>query len=126
MLNWPRVTCSSSSSMFAPCSNKRLVTRATTPVLSRPMTVIVASCRTGKEEQKRVGGKRGKRPGGLAALAGFVRGRGRQCGCAPPGFCRPAQAIGAVVHEGVLATAVNYFDPGRNFSYFGLFCKTET
>src|SRR5882724_511236 len=44
MLNWPRVTCSSSASMFAFCSNKKLVTRAMTPVLSRPMTVIVANC----------------------------------------------------------------------------------
>src|SRR6266568_6209967 len=65
MLNWPRVTCSSSSSMLAPCSNKKLVIRATTPVLSRPRKVIVASCRTGKEQQKRVGAKREKRPGGL-------------------------------------------------------------
>ena len=42
MLNWPRVTCSSSASMLARVSNNRLVTLATTPVLSLPMTVIVA------------------------------------------------------------------------------------
>src|SRR5580658_3277071 len=44
MLNCPRVTCSSSASMFACCSKRKLVTRAMTPVLSRPMTVTVAYC----------------------------------------------------------------------------------
>src|SRR5204863_5529944 len=44
MLNCPRVTCSSSASIFARCSNKKLVTWAITPVLSRPMTVMVANC----------------------------------------------------------------------------------
>jgi hypothetical protein len=44
MLNCPRVTCSSSASMLAFCSKRKLVTRAMTPVLSRPMTVMVAYC----------------------------------------------------------------------------------
>jgi hypothetical protein len=43
MLNWPRVTCSSSASMLAFCSKRKFVTRATTPVLSRPITVRVAN-----------------------------------------------------------------------------------
>ena len=43
MLNWPRVTCSSRASMLACCSKRKLVTRAMTPVLSRPMTVMVAN-----------------------------------------------------------------------------------
>ena len=33
MLNWPRVTCSSRASMLACCSKRKLVMRATTPVL---------------------------------------------------------------------------------------------
>ena len=44
MLKSFRVTCSSSPSIFAPCSNKNPVTRATTPVLSSPITVMVAIC----------------------------------------------------------------------------------
>src|SRR6185369_669045 len=43
MLNCPRVTCSSNASMFACCSKRKFVTRAMTPVLSRPMTVTVAN-----------------------------------------------------------------------------------
>ena len=42
MLNWPRVTCSSRASIFAFWRKRKLVMRATTPVLSRPMTVMVA------------------------------------------------------------------------------------
>src|SRR5260370_37743562 len=44
MLNWPRMTCSSKPSILALCSKRKPVTRATTPVLSLPMTVIVANC----------------------------------------------------------------------------------
>ena len=44
MLNWPRVTCSSRASMLAFCSKRKLVTLAMTPVLSWPMTVMVAKC----------------------------------------------------------------------------------
>src|SRR5512133_2565583 len=43
MLNWPRVTCSSRPSILAFCSKRKFVIRATTPVLSRPITVIVAN-----------------------------------------------------------------------------------
>src|ERR1043166_9548077 len=57
MLNWPRVTCSSSASMFAFCSNKKLVIRATRPVRSFPMTVMVANFRIGGTDYWQTGGK---------------------------------------------------------------------
>jgi hypothetical protein len=82
--------------MFAPWTNRKLVTRATTPVLSFPMTVSVANRFTARNI--------GIFMGGRSIFFRFGKGL----------------SLKSPMKRNTVNITVNIFDPMRNFFYFRL------